>query len=318
VAAQGYGDFSSSLGYDIHAEDKKPAPPPAPAEPEGLSIHDLAKHERVYHEAVSNAVQLRAQYDIAKKDAVTKKMELENFKKQRDLAQTVGVHKRAAYLEMQRSAAEARRAKAEQKTAEINAKSSSRRQEHARQQQQRAHALALRAARDRQAALREVQAAAGIQMGKPLHSGHAVKTAKASTSPTASTTSTQGNKAPGNSGSYAQQYASLLKRMAHSKHAAQAAAHTASNAVADAKGAASVAFTNPAHAAVRQAQAEEAHARKVVQHSETAENEAESEYKRLMGEVASGRHPSPHTTKESKAIAQDVVARIFHGAPHHD
>lgn len=111
----------------------------------------LAQKRKAYQNALTAAVNAKAKYDLAAREAVRRKQQLDSFKKHAAKRQAIRVRRKAAYYEVHRAAKEERKAKKIRATAE-------------------AAALAKKSAADRAVAIDEVHAAAAITSGN-AHSG---------------------------------------------------------------------------------------------------------------------------------------------------
>merc|ERR1711907_928474 len=116
----------------------------------------LAQKRKAYQNALTAAVNAKAKYDLAAREAVRRKQQLDSFKKHAAKRQAIRVRRKAAYYEVHRAAKEERKAKKIRATAEAKMKLS--RKNHQK------------AAADRAVAIDEVHAAAAITSGN-AHSG---------------------------------------------------------------------------------------------------------------------------------------------------
>jgi len=278
-----------------------------------LSAQELGQKEQLYKKAIRRAVKLRAEYKLAKKDAVTKKLELDDYNKKRKLAQVVDVHKAAAYLEIKRSTTEENKAKAQEKSAELSSKTAKQQQKRAEDMQRKAAALSVKASNDRHAALQEVATAATLTSGKPNVPASNIADWGQTVPPHRSHPSTSGAaKAPD------PRRDSWIRQLAGSRRTARDAASSAVAATAAAKEAASQAVTNPAQANVKYAQDKTSTARTLVHNSEKVANRAAKQYKKLAPLVAQGQplqNRNAQSEATGKSIAEDVVSKIFKDLP---
>jgi len=244
----------------------------------------LANKEGAYNRAIAATVRAKASFDVAKKDAVTTKLELETFKKQQALHRAEDVHKAAAYVEVKRAASEERSSKATQRAAEISTKLSKKKKAEAAAQIVRAAQLAQKAKADKDAALREVRAAAAIRAHKnPSAASHATSEgqalSKASAALRAFKSKTEAS-AKGEVENVRQQVA-LFRKVKRTKIKAKNAADDAIGAVKAAKRALVL-----AHQAVGSSSKKRAHEKaiKSQHHAQSVVERSESDAKRAAHE----------------------------------
>lgn len=262
------------------------------------SLKALEEKKKHYKAAITNAVKLRAQYDLAKKGAVTSKMELDNFQKERNVQNKLELHKQAAYLEMQRSAAEERSSKAQKKKAELSTKAYQQKKEEANHYQQKAAALLGQARADHAAAMKEVAQAAKNAAGRP-HLG-ALRRFGAGSEVSSNVARASTN----------------LRRAAHhnskltgaARTTGQLAAEAAQDAVDDANDAARDAKARPDHRLVSDAEDEAKRASRVVARSEKLAADARDVQHEQKG---GGPQEQAQPNTAAQDIAQNVISKIF-------
>lgn len=130
----------------------------------------LAQKRKAYQNALTAAVNAKAKYDLAAREAVRRKQQLDSFKKHAAKRQAIRVRRKAAYYEVHRAAKEERKAKKIRATAEAKMKLSRKNHQQAAAAMKKAAALAKKSAADRAVAIEEVHAAAAITSGN-AHSG---------------------------------------------------------------------------------------------------------------------------------------------------
>jgi len=133
-----------------------------------LSPKKLAEKEQQFDEATKRAIALKAQYDLAKRAAVSSKRDLTAFKLARIEAHKRYVHKAAAYMEIKKSAVEQKEAQRQAKAAEVATKAAERAQAKALQAQHKARVFNHQAKQDKVAAMREVGMAARHASALPV------------------------------------------------------------------------------------------------------------------------------------------------------
>jgi hypothetical protein len=303
--------LNDDAGVVVHEESNGAAP----FATSGLSDEALAKKQKGYKQAVSNAIKFLSEYKLAEKEAVTQKMELNNIQKQRKLKRVVDLHKKAAELEIRRSATEERHSKAQQRSAELSMKIYKRKKKQAQEQTKQAEALTKSAAKDRRAALEEVHLAAAIQ------TPHAADSTRYAGSSDHANSYKRKNRL-----SHKTSHAKAVHVSRHNKAAAvvratrAAAVKSAAAAVSDAKDLAAHAIAHPDQSTVHAAQVGESRASQIVKRSEALAHEAQHLYKRVMSQSSSqlrNQEPSPHKSTTGEDIAKNVVAEIFKDSKAH-
>lgn len=328
----------TSTGYSQHTSTgygyRAPTPPPLP-----LYYRQLADKQKSYDVAINTAVQAKAAFDVAKRDAVSSKLDLDTFKKKQELHQAVYVHKAAAYVEVKRAASEERAAKATTHAAEVSTKLAARKT--AQATKERAHALKLskQATADKKAALQEIRAAAVIKRSKDPNANVAVAQGKAiekaSNTIRAFKKATEAGTHP--SDAYNAQRAldkrheTLLNKVESARKHAQAAADRAVSSVDAAKAAATAAVNAPANTkeqAEKVAKKTRQHAEVIVQHSEADATAAANEFGALVKSIEEANHVGIHSAVVAarkamkyatmgKDVANSVVKKLYTGTAQH-